>query len=177
MSAATVSFISLFHFPRRCFRPCHYHTAGRLLLVLALLPFSGCGVLQKVIHQRKRPAATGGLQPMLVGTIALVNEPSHFVLIDNGDSPAPSSGAILKSYGAGAETGELLATEVGRRPFIIADIKAGAPKKGDRVILPVTGVRAALPAHEEPKRKGFRLWPRGKQAPQPDGGSASAPSR
>ncbi len=116
----------------------------------------------RIIPKRKRPGVAP--QPMLVGTISLVNEGSRFVLIDNGDLPAPESGSVMKSYGDGAETGELMATQVRRRPFIIADIKGGAPQKGDRVLLPANAVRKATAAGEPERRRGWRLWPFGKKA-------------
>ena len=71
-----------------------------------------------------------------MGTIALVNSDSGFVLIDQGQQAAPTSGALLKTYSGGSESAVLVASDVRKRPFIIADIKSGMPQKGDRVFIP-----------------------------------------
>ena len=107
----------------------------RLLLVAALLTSStGCGLLGKRARERKaREAARQPATPRFVGTITLVNETDRFVLIDNGNSPAPPSGTALKSFGGDIESGVLSVGSVRRAPFVIADIVKGAPRKGDAV--------------------------------------------
>jgi hypothetical protein len=102
-----------------------------VLILAALLVFPGCALL----HRTKRPVprAVAVPQPLLVGKIALVNEAGHFVLVDNGTLPAPPSGVTLKTFTGAVQSGELESGEVRRPPFLIADIRAGAPKKGDRV--------------------------------------------
>jgi hypothetical protein len=146
----------------------------RGILAAALIGLPGCGALQKVMPHRKRsPRATRAPQAMLIGTISLVNEASRFVLIDGGDQPTPPVGAMLKSYEGVVESGELLATNVRRRPFIIADIKQGTPRKGNRVMLPPAGsentgeMRVARAVAVEPeapvpvkKRSWWKLWGR-----------------
>ncbi len=110
----------------------------RMALALALAVGPGCANLGKVTFKKNRPPrATAAPKPLLIGSIALVNEGSHFVLIDNGDLAAPSPGETLKTYTGQAPSGELLSTAMTRRPYLIADIKSGEPKKGDRVMLPV----------------------------------------
>jgi hypothetical protein len=119
-----------------------------LALLFALLcTHPACSSLRK--RKSKRPAAMAA-QPILTGVIALVNEEARFVLIDNGVLPVPSTGARMKSYAGGTETAELIATDVRRRPFTIADIRSGAPRKGDRVfVLPADQPAiTAAPAQE-----------------------------
>lgn len=72
--------------------------------------------------------------PLLIGTVALVNEEASFVLIDNGSLPSPASGTVLKCNPVGAPTsGEVKVTQIHKPPFVIADIVKGTPKKGDQV--------------------------------------------
>ena len=93
-----------------------------------------------------------------VGTVTLVNDEGKFVLVDNGSLPVPPVGGVLKCFqGSSTEaSAELVATDVRKRPFTIADIREGAPQKGDRVVyLPpelahpakpkLTGQQAAAP--------------------------------
>jgi hypothetical protein len=88
------------------------------------------------------------------------------VLIDGGDLPTPATGAPLKSYTAGVESGSLLATEVKKRPHIIADIKEGAPRKGDRVMAvpvlkgdkPVARAQPVQPPAPTAKKPWWKLW-------------------
>jgi hypothetical protein len=95
---------------------------------------SGCGVLSKWKRERKaRKTAAQPAVPRFVGTITLVNEEDRFVLIDNGNSPVPPTGAALKSFAGEVESGVLSVGSVRRAPFVIADIVKGAPHKGDTV--------------------------------------------
>jgi len=106
---------------------------SRLLrLVFAMLfvaQISGCALLRR--HPKKKPQKPAA--PLLVGTISLVNEDGHFVLIDSGLSPGPAPGAVLKSRSASGESGELKAGAIRKRPFAIADVVKGAPHAGDQV--------------------------------------------
>jgi hypothetical protein len=102
-----------------------------LLLGVALLATNGCATRKRTAAQTPQPARV-----LLVGTVALVNSDSGFVLIDQGQQAAPTSGALLKTYSGGTESAVLVASDVRKRPFIIADIKSGAPQKGDRVFIP-----------------------------------------
>jgi hypothetical protein len=99
-----------------------------VLLISLALP--GCHFL----HRKHKPAPTP--QPYAVGTVTLVNEEGKFVLVDNGALPVPPVGGVLRCYpGSATEpTAELVATDVRKRPFTIADIRQGAPHKGDRVV-------------------------------------------
>jgi hypothetical protein len=103
-----------------------------LRLVFALLivtQLSGCALpRRRPKAKRATPAA-----PLLVGTITLVNEDGHFVLIDSGMSPSPIPGAVLQSRAANGESGELKAGAIRRRPFAIADVIKGTPQVGDQV--------------------------------------------
>ncbi len=102
---------------------------GVFALLLAT-QISGCGLL---FHGRKKTPRAPAAKPLLVGTIMLVNEDGHFVLIDSGMSPGPLPGAVLKSRTAAGESGELKAGDVRRRPFAIADVVKGTPRVGDQV--------------------------------------------
>jgi len=72
--------------------------------------------------------------PRRVGTVALVNDDMHFVLIDVGSLYAPVAGTALKSFSStGSETGVLAVDPERKRPFIVADIVKGMPQVGDVV--------------------------------------------
>ena len=112
----------------------------RSIFLASLLAFavvtSGCAALKKLLpggHGKKPPRAEAVAKPQFAGTIVLVNEEDHFVLIDVGFSSVPRSGTALKSISGGVETGVVTVGEVRKRPFAVADIVSGAPKRGDRV--------------------------------------------
>jgi len=114
------------------------HSSGRVhfrfILLLTLTFIAGCAWGPSGRKQRKaQEAAQKESAPHLVGTITLVNETERFVLIDNGSQPPPPTGAALKSFTGGSESGVLSVGSVRRRPFVIADIVKGQPKKGDEV--------------------------------------------
>lgn len=113
-----------------------------LLLVIVMLCSSGCSSLRS--KAKEKPAIVPR-QPALVGTVALVNLESQFVLIDNGLLPTPPVGLVLKSYTAGVESAELVTSAARRRPFTIADIRQGIPRKGDRVFVASAAVLPAQP--------------------------------
>lgn len=81
----------------------------------------------------KRPPQAAVVRPQFVGTITLVNEAAHFVLIDVGNSSVPPAGTALKATSGEIETGVVIVGDVRKRPFAVADIVRGAPKKGDRL--------------------------------------------
>jgi hypothetical protein len=122
-------------------------------LLLCTLGSPGCAFL----HRKHKPAKSAPPSALAVGTVTLVNEEGKFVLVDNGALPVPPIGGILKCYPASATepSAELVATDVRKRPFTIADIREGVPHKGDRVVyIPpelihgkksVTGRAAAAP--------------------------------
>ena len=102
---------------------------------------------------------------MAVGTVTLVNEEGKFVLVDNGALPVPPVGGVLKCYPAQASeaSAELVATDVRKRPFTIADIRDGAPHKGDRVVyLPpeLLGARKPVIGRAAARRRRLTLRPR-----------------
>lgn len=103
---------------------------GRLLalLLLALLCL-GCAAGRK----RSPAAAAAPRGPQVVGTVAVLNGASRFVLLDVGSLYAPEPGSALKCYSGDTETGELVVSPEKKRPFIAADIVKGEPKVGDRV--------------------------------------------
>ena len=83
-------------------------------------------------HRQTKPAALNA-GPQRVGTITLVNEAARFVLIDTGMGAVPAIGTALKSFSGDAPSGVVAVGDVTRRPFVVADIVQGAPKKGDGV--------------------------------------------
>jgi hypothetical protein len=111
----------------------------RVILASALLLAFPPGCAFWKMHKEKRRAAEQArlrekqTAPQLIGTVALVNEGDGFVLINNENLPSPPLGTVVKTRVAGLDSAELRLTEIRRRPFIIADIVKGAPKKGDQV--------------------------------------------
>ncbi len=103
-----------------------------LCAVLLLVQLSGCAP-RRPRKPPKAPAPTPPPAPLLVGTVTLVNEEQHFVLIDSTTSSSPLPDVVLKTRGQGGETGELKAGAIHRRPFAIADLVKGTPKVGDQV--------------------------------------------
>ena len=112
-----------------------------LLLGVAALATNGCATNKRTAARPQQSAPV-----LLVGTIALVNSDSGFVLIDQGQQAAPTSGALLKTYSGADESAVLVASDVRKRPFIIADIKSGTPQKGDRVVIPTVIAPPTVPA-------------------------------
>ncbi len=98
--------------------------------LLAILLTSGCALLRK--RSRPKPAQTAA--PRFVGTIAMVNEDERFVLIDTDYATVSDTGTPLKSFTGDTESGSLRMSPERRRPFFAADVVAGSPKKGDRVL-------------------------------------------
>lgn len=81
-----------------------------------------------------------------LGKVVLVDEKAGFVLVDIGTAPAPVAGTELRAYSQETEAGlttvrdakaevvELTVSSFQRRPYLIADIRAGRPKAGDDVV-------------------------------------------
>jgi len=112
-----------------------FRIAAGLTAVIVLLP--GCTLLSAPLHlwpwkNKKPPRATLQVDQVM-GTIAMVNEESSFVLVDSGSLPSPPVGAILKVRSADASPVALRVTQVRKPPFFVADIVKGTPKKGDQV--------------------------------------------
>jgi hypothetical protein len=102
-----------------------------LLLALAgIFAFCGCAS-----RRQKRDLHEAGTTPgpRRVGSVAVVNEDLHFVLVDVGSLYTPAAGTALKSFSDGKETGILAVDPEKQRPFIVADIVKGRPKVGDDV--------------------------------------------
>ena len=136
-------------------------------LVLCCAALAGC-TLPKLSFRKKRTPEARLPRAENVGTIVLVNEASKFVLIDTGDYPSPAVGITLTASSGGVESATLLATNVRKRPHLIADIKSGTPHKGDRVVAPPvlkaepTGlVQRAIPVQPTPapaKKPFWKFW-------------------
>ena len=104
--------------------------------VALLFVLSSCGIFRKVHllpHRKAKAAVATSSAPQRVGTIALVNEAEHFVLIDTGMAGVPPAGIALKCFTGEVSSGVVTVGNVNRRPFAVADIVQGAPKKGDGV--------------------------------------------
>jgi CHASE2 domain-containing sensor protein len=82
---------------------------------------------------RKRAVAIASAGPVLIGTVALVNEAMRFVLVDVGSNYAAAPGATLKCFNNSQESAVLTASPERKAPFIIADIAKGDPHPGDQV--------------------------------------------
>ena len=105
-----------------------------LAALLCLMP--GCAIFKKRSekpHRTRKAVAAVSTAPQRVGTITLVNEAEHFVLIDTGLLGVPAIGTALKSFTGETESGIVAVGNVNRRPFVVADVVKGAPKKGDVV--------------------------------------------
>ena len=113
----------------------------RLPLSLCLLAAlgSGCALFRRPPRAEKKADAekvAAARRPLqTVGKIAVVNMKDAFVLIDSGAHPAPPAGAKLRGYTGPVESAELKASDVQRRPFVVADILSGTPQQGDEVFL------------------------------------------
>lgn len=97
----------------------------------------GCATLKKIRfpgRKKPKPVIAEAPRPRFMGTVVLVNEAARFVLIDVGNAPLlPRAGTALKSMSGEEETGVVAVGDVRRRPFAIADIVRGEPKKGDQL--------------------------------------------
>ena len=106
-------------------------------LVVVVLLGLGCAIFKKKeqapLARDVQPAVVVRPGPLRVGTITLVNEAEHFVLIDTELAALPAIGTALKSFTGDAASGVVAVGNVNRRPFVVADIVQGAPKKGDGV--------------------------------------------
>ena len=93
----------------------------------------GCAIVRHHPQPKAAAATESAPAPQRVGTVAMVNEDLHFVLVDVGSLYAPAAGTALKSFSGGAETGILAVDPEKQRPFIVADIIRGTPRVGDQV--------------------------------------------
>jgi hypothetical protein len=123
-----------------------------LLLCVLLLP--GCSIFGKRSAAKKTAAseqvrAEAARRPLQVGRIALVNTTDGFVLIDAASFPSARTGETWRAYSGDTVSAELRATDVRRRPWVIADIVTGEPKTGDMVMQPA-GTEAGNTPRAEP---------------------------
>jgi hypothetical protein len=106
-------------------------------LCLALtLGTPGCALVTNLLKSKKKKDDTRverATVPERVGEIVLLNEEAHFVLVDLETGNPPEAGTALKVMRQGVEIGVLALGDVRRRPFIVADIVKGEPRKGDLV--------------------------------------------
>jgi hypothetical protein len=107
--------------------------------VCLCVALAGCAAMEKLAPKKKpkakpTPAEKAQTPHRRVGTVALVNNDLHFVLIDVGTLYTPEAGTALKSFSGGVETGILAVDPEKRRPFVVADIVKGEPKVGDDVV-------------------------------------------
>ena len=114
------------------------HTFITLAALCAMLGVVGssCASFKKrngPRHRGVQPALAVNAGPQRVGTITLVNEAERFVLIDTGVGALPPIGTALKSFSGETSSGVVAVGNVTRRPFVVADIVQGTPKKGDGV--------------------------------------------
>jgi hypothetical protein len=119
-----------------------------LLTILLAISQTGCATLRRWTKRKPKAvpeSVANSRRPLqLVGVIALVNEADGFVLIDSGSNPTPLTGARLLSYTGPAQSAQLKASVVRRRPFVVADILDGEPRKGDEIFEASTGVAVAV---------------------------------
>lgn len=97
---------------------------------MLLLLLNGCSLFHRKHTIRAASAETA---PRMVGTVAVVNEDAHFVLVDVGTLYTPMPGAALRCFADGQESAVLAVTPERKRPFIAADIVKGTPHPGDLV--------------------------------------------
>jgi hypothetical protein len=129
---------------------CHYLSPPMSPALRHFLPLCTALLLPAcaLLHLKRKPhdPPPAAPAPLLIGTVILVDEAAHYVLIDTGMSPSPSPGALLKCYTGTAISGELVCDAMRRHPFVTADISSGYPQKGDRVFLePRHGDAAVAP--------------------------------
>ena len=97
----------------------------------AVLVLPGCAWRKHAAHRKHPDEPPAG--PRRVGTVAVVKEDLHFVLVDVGSLSRPEPGTALKCFSGGTETGILAVSAEEKRGFIAADIVKGEPKVGDEV--------------------------------------------
>ena len=97
---------------------------------MAALILNGCAAAQ----QRAAKSTRAG--PVVIGSVAVVDEEKRFVLIDlESNLYLPPPGMALRTTNAKGETGRLRTSPEEKRPFVAADIVSGDPAVGDEVLL------------------------------------------
>ena len=105
-------------------------------VVALLFVFSSCAIFKKIPllpYRKSKAAVVTDSTPRRIGTITLVDDAGRFVLIDTGMAGVPPLGTALKSFSGESASGVVAVGNVNRRPFVVADIVQGVPKKGDGV--------------------------------------------
>lgn len=106
----------------------------RLILFWLVASLPGCSLWQDFTKKKSpAPVATAVETQSFLGTISMVNDDGHFVLVDFGGFAAPEPGAELQVRRAGEDVATLKAGTEMRRPFAAADILQGTPQPGDDV--------------------------------------------
>lgn len=104
-------------------------------MTIRVLIFLGAAVfLTSCALVKKTPEPVQSTERFL-GTISMVNEDGHFVLIDFGGFSAPTPGTELQVRHSGDDVATVKAGGEMRRPFAAADIISGTPQPGDDVWL------------------------------------------
>jgi hypothetical protein len=106
------------------------------LCIALVFGASGCAAVASLFKSKKKKDTTRverATVPERVGEIVLLNEDARFALIDLDTGNPPEAGTALKVMRQGVEVGVLALGDVRKRPFIVADIVSGEPKKGDVV--------------------------------------------
>ncbi|MDD5349970.1 MAG: hypothetical protein PHQ12_07150 [Chthoniobacteraceae bacterium] len=106
------------------------HPQNLLAAAVCCIGLAACATHRPSVPEApiKAPAPA----PVAIGTISLVNEDAHFVLVRTADTPAP--GTLLQARSKdNAETAQLKVTPEQTRPFIIADVMKGKPHVGEVV--------------------------------------------
>ncbi len=114
-------------------------------MLLLVLPQPGCSTIRRVTKRKEvgpdaQTLAMSRRPLQRVGVITLFDEAGGFALIDSGSNPTPAAGARLLSYTGPTPSAQLKVGDVRRRPFVVADLEEGAPRKGDEVFEAGTGV-------------------------------------
>lgn len=121
------------------------------LICVGALP--ACALLPKGSKAQARAAAARASEeshrrPLLVGQVAMVNAEDGFVLVDAATVTTVRAGTIWRTYTGTAVSAELRATEVRRRPWVVADIVSGIPQKNDTVMQPAGALEGTAPRAE-----------------------------
>jgi hypothetical protein len=101
----------------------------RSLTIVSLAPF-----LQSCAAPPEPDEPIAKTRGAIIGKIAVVNEPEHFVLIDLESSLyVPEPGENVRALRDNAETAHLKISREEKRPFVAADIIDGHPAAGDEI--------------------------------------------
>jgi len=108
------------------------------VLLLPVVPVSGCGYLQP-FFKPKKPEAPEAALPAWIGRVVMVDAIHRFVLVDTGAGAAPSVGAKILTIRDKRKTAVLRATGEARQPYVAMEIVEGEPALGDQAALDESG--------------------------------------